>query len=78
MDCGIKGCPPTKRGAKVVVDWDVDHIKPLVEAKGDISYWKLDNLATRCKDCHKAKSIAETKARAKARREAKKLVDKPD
>lgn len=53
--CGLKG-------------WDMDHRKPLIEAKGDISYWKLDNLQTLCWECHKKKTGSEASMRAEARR----------
>lgn len=51
--------------------WHMDHIKPLVEAKGDLSYWRLGNLQTLCEPCHKAKTAAEATARAAARRAKK-------
>ena len=59
--CGLKG-------------WEMDHIKPLIEAHGDISYWKMDNLATLCHQCHKNKTGSEASARAAARAEQKKLM----
>lgn len=51
--------------------WHLDHIKPLVESQGDISYWGLDNLQTLCQPCHKAKTGAEATARAAARKARK-------
>ena len=56
--CGTK-CG--KRG------WDMDHVKPLIEAQGNIEYWKLPNLQTLCWACHKKKTGSEAKARAEAR-----------
>lgn len=47
--------------------WEMDHIKPLIEAKGDISYWRLDNCTTLCRACHAKKTGAEATARAAAR-----------
>lgn len=51
--------------------WHLDHIKPLVEANGNLDYWRLPNLQTLCQPCHKAKTGAEATARAEARRKAK-------
>lgn len=48
--------------------WEVDHIRPLYEANGDIDFWKMPNLATRCLDCHKQKSAREAAQRAAARK----------
>lgn len=56
-DCGIVS---PWRGAY----WHVDHKKPLVEARGDLSYWKLPNLQTLCVPCHKKKTGAEATSRA--------------
>ncbi len=58
-DCGVK-CG--KKG------WDMDHRKPLIEAKGDISYWQMPNLQTLCHQCHKKKTGSEAANRAEARR----------
>jgi len=50
--------------------WDADHIKPLVEQRGiskdelDWSYYKLENLQTLCKKCHKAKTKSEVHLRS--------------
>jgi 5-methylcytosine-specific restriction endonuclease McrA len=49
-------------------DWQVDHIKPLVEAQGRVEYWLLDNLQTLCTECHKEKTALEAKMRAEARK----------
>lgn len=67
---------PTKfdsiRGA-----WHVDHIKPLIEAHGDLDYWRMPNLCTLCVPCHTSKTSAEATARAAARREQlEKLKDR--
>lgn len=35
--------------------WQHDHIRPLVEARGDLSFWRLDNIQTLCTPCHKQK-----------------------
>lgn len=43
--------------------WQADHIKPLVEANGDITYWQADNLQTLCHWCHAKKSAADTRRR---------------
>lgn len=62
---------PTK--LKSVRDsWDVDHRVPLIEAKGDIRYWKLENLDTLCLECHAAKTAQEATERAARKRAAKK------
>ncbi len=66
-ECGSRS--PTPKGP-----WHVDHIKPLVEAHGDIDYWRLDNLQTLCVPCHKLKTSSEATARASARRAALELI----
>ena len=51
--------------------WEVDHIKPLVEQKGveeknlDWSYYKMDNLQTLCKKCHRVKTNSEIHLKGK-------------
>ncbi len=62
--CAACGIVNPRRGAK----WHVDHRIPLIEAEGDISKWRLDNLDTLCLPCHHAKTAAEATARAAARR----------
>ena len=42
-------------------DFDLDHIKPLMEAHGDLSYWKMGNLQLLCKVCHKEKTKEDMK-----------------
>ena len=57
--------------------WHLDHIQPLIEAKGDIKFWELGNLQTLCQSCHHAKTGAEATARAEARRKLKDIDKKP-
>lgn len=52
-------------------EWELEHKKPLFEAKGRISYWKMPNLGTACKPCHKKKTAEEAARRAEARRKKK-------
>jgi 5-methylcytosine-specific restriction endonuclease McrA len=49
---------------KVEKGWHMDHIIPLVESTGDISYWQMGNLQTLCKGCHKNKTSEEATNRA--------------
>lgn len=49
----------------------MDHIKPLIEANGNISYWEMPNLQTLCIKCHTAKTSAEATQRAADRRQKK-------
>lgn len=46
-------------------EWQCDHIKPLVEANGDINFWKIENLSTKCVACHKKKTKQEYAKRKK-------------
>lgn len=48
--------------------WQHDHIRPLVEAKGDLSFWQLSNICTLCTSCHNKKTAQEAANRAAARR----------
>lgn len=48
--------------------WHMDHIKPLIEANGDINYWKLENLQTLCVSCHTKKTSVEATNRANQRK----------
>lgn len=41
--------------------WDMDHTRPLAEAKGDVSFWALDNLTTRCYRCHAKKTVEDNR-----------------
>lgn len=52
--------------------WEMDHHRPLFEARGRIEFWKLPNLVTLCRPCHVAKTSAEATARAEKRRLGKK------
>ena len=60
-ECGER-C--TRRG------WDLDHVKPLMEQKGikgnklDWSYYKLNNMQTLCRPCHKKKTKQDMKNNA--------------
>jgi 5-methylcytosine-specific restriction endonuclease McrA len=47
----------------------VDHILPLIEAQGDLDYWRLPNLATLCVPCHIKKTSREATDRAQRRRD---------
>jgi hypothetical protein len=58
---------PTKL-EKLKSAWHVDHIVPLIEAQGDLSYWRMGNLCTLCIPCHKLKTSEEATARAEKRR----------
>jgi 5-methylcytosine-specific restriction endonuclease McrA len=49
----------------------MDHIKPLIEAQGDLSFWQMGNLQTLCHPCHTAKTSSEATERAAKRRAAK-------
>ena len=48
--------------------WDMDHVKPLIESQGDIAYWQLPNLQTLCSDCHIEKTSKENSERALRKR----------
>ena len=54
------------------------HIRPLVEQKGvkekdlDWSYYKLDNLQTLCKKCHREKTTSEVKLKTRGEKIKKK------
>lgn len=56
--------------------WHMDHIKPLIEAHGDLSYWRLPNLQTLCQDCHTKKTSIEATERAAKRRALKEAKEK--
>lgn len=43
--------------------WQADHIRPLLEANGDISYFLLANLQTLCHECHIAKGKEDNRRR---------------
>lgn len=54
--------------------WHMDHIRPLIEAHGNLDFWRLSNLQTLCEDCHIKKTSQEATERAKIRREKKKKI----
>lgn len=58
--CRSCGTVSPKRGGH----WHMDHIKPLIESHGDISFWKMPNLQTLCKSCHTKKTSQEATDRA--------------
>lgn len=55
--------------------WHMDHIVPLIEANGQLSFWQLGNLQTLCKVCHTAKTSQEATNRATQRRILKEIKD---
>jgi 5-methylcytosine-specific restriction endonuclease McrA len=63
--CAICGGQCARRGAD---GWHMDHIKPLIEAQGQLDYWRLPNLQTTCMPCHYKKTGLEATARAIMRR----------
>lgn len=46
--CDLKSCD--------MKDFQVDHIKPLFEANGDLSFYGSDNMQLLCRECHKIKT----------------------
>lgn len=40
-------------------DWEVDHDHPISKANGNPDHWKMENLRTRCKECHLEKTNAD-------------------
>ena len=64
------------------MSWQADHIKPLVEQKGvkeedlDWSYYKLDNLQTLCKKCHRKKTNEEVVLKGKEKSKYKNGISK--
>ena len=63
--CRTCGHQCARKGTDV---WHLDHIKPLIEANGDLNFWKMGNLQTLCSSCHHSKTGREATARAAARR----------
>lgn len=63
--CASCGCQTDRKGQN---GWQMDHIVPLIEANGDLQYWRLGNLQTLCKRCHTTKTSAEAAERARLRR----------
>ena len=51
QECGYQGI--------LLSEFEADHIKPLFEAHGDLSYYDSDNVETKCKPCHKKKTKAD-------------------
>lgn len=43
--------------------WQADHIRPLVEANGDLAYYAVANLQTLCTKCHLEKGANDRKRR---------------
>lgn len=43
--------------------WQADHIRPLLEANGDMSYYLLSNLQTLCNGCHIQKGKEDNRRR---------------
>lgn len=50
-----------------IKDFDLDHIKPLIESNGDMTYWMLGNLQLLCKRCHKTKTAIDMERLKQAR-----------
>ena len=73
-DKGICGKCGKKCARKYQDVWHLDHIVPLIEAQGNLEFWKLPNLQTLCQTCHKEKSTREASQRA-ARRAEKKMAE---
>jgi 5-methylcytosine-specific restriction endonuclease McrA len=67
----------SKKNPSDLPKWHMDHIKPLIESNGDISYWQMKNLQTLCSKCHTAKTSLEATERAAKRRAAKAKPDTP-
>jgi len=63
--CALCSHQCAKKGIDV---WQMDHIKPLIEANGNLDYWRLQNLQTLCQACHTAKTGREATERAKQRK----------
>lgn len=58
-------CAICKTKCSLRSEWQLDHIKPLIDAKGDISFWQLQNLQTLCNNCHHKKTAKENAFRNK-------------
>lgn len=54
--------------------WQADHIRPLVEANGDWSFFTLDNLQTLCTACHIEKGKEDNRRRKQAREQQMALL----
>lgn len=46
--------------------WQVDHIRPLLDANGDMEFYLLANLQTLCTKCHVAKGVEDNRRRKTA------------
>jgi hypothetical protein len=55
--------------------WEMEHIKPLFEAEGDLTFWQLPNIAVCCVPCHRKKSAEEAGRRAAIRKAAKAKIN---
>jgi hypothetical protein len=44
-------------------EWELDHVKPLIDAVGDVTYWEMNNLQTLCNTCHERKTAQENSVR---------------
>lgn len=54
--------------------WQHDHIRPLIEANGDITFWHLDNIQVLCHPCHVAKGREDNARRRQQKAEAQQPV----
>ena len=52
-------CASCKIKCRLRSEWNCDHIKPLIDANGDIEFWKLGNMQTLCVKCHAEKTLQE-------------------
>lgn len=67
-DKGVcRGCGVQCSG-KGATRWHMDHIQPLIEAQGNMDFWRLGNLQTLCTACHKEKTSREATERAEKRK----------
>jgi len=57
QECG-RDCKPShpEHYHSPCYPWQVDHVKALFEANGDISYYEPENMELLCDDCHKLKT----------------------
>ena len=57
-------------------EWQADHIIPLADRPdNNIKWWSLENLSTKCVDCHKKKTIQENADRRKQKVKKGRKVD---
>lgn len=52
-----------KRLPSYAPKWQHDHIRPLIEANGDLSFWELSNVQVLCHECHIAKGKEDNRRR---------------